>query len=271
MTLAEIQTAFWAKSIGQLTRITQASGGNPLKLFNPKQTNTGLYVQMYERGFGKQDIARVHDAYGLASKMFNGRYRKTGRAFICHAVGAASASAQFCNDTDTVIASLMHAAYDSGQFPDGRIGKTTPQHRDFMIRSLGVSVENILVNWMEIDFEKGDPERLVRDSVENLDQRIIFMSLTHEVDDLADGGLAIAPKYGVSIESRVRACAELARAIGHEELAEAIESQGAKHEQLSWLQELKSEQLKGFWIVPNIKAYCRLRRFHSRGKSAKLF
>lgn len=67
-------------------------------LFAPRQTNTGLFVQLHERGFGVADIKRVQHLHSLAAQLFTGRYRKTERPFLCHAVGAASAAAAFTDD-----------------------------------------------------------------------------------------------------------------------------------------------------------------------------
>ena len=81
-----------------------------MEVFSPRQTNMGLFVQMHEKGFSTADIRRLQQCYSTACGMFNGRYRKTGRPFICHSVGVASSVARFSRDPDMVIAGILTLA-----------------------------------------------------------------------------------------------------------------------------------------------------------------
>jgi len=235
-------------------------------LFIPRQTNTSLYVQLHEAGHPVADILRVQEAYRLSCRLFNGRYRKTERAFICHAVGAASSAAHFDPRIDVVISTMLHAAYDSGQFPDGRSGHPTDAHRKWLSERIGPEVESVVARYCGFDFEEGVPERLVGAPASDGDEDLLFIALAHEVDDLADGGLAFSPKYGRSISTRVIACATLARRIGHERLAETIEAHGRHYETFAWIDDLGPKRLEGFRVAPNVRAYLRLRRDHRRRK-----
>jgi hypothetical protein len=234
--------------------------------FEPRQTNTGLYVQLHEAGHAVSDILRVQEAYRLSCRLFSGRYRKTERAFICHVVGVASAAARFEKRMEIVIAAMLHAAYDSGQFPDGRTGRPSEAHRSWLRVRVGEEIESTVARYVGFDFEEGIPERLLDTHVRKSDEDLLFIALAHEVDDLADGGLAFSPKYGASIATRVAACATLARRIGHEHLAETIEAHGRVYEQLRWIDDLGEKKLEGFRVAPNLRAYLRLRRDHRRGK-----
>lgn len=241
------------------------------KQFMPAQTNTALYVQLHALGHPIADILRVQAAYRLAIRLFNGRYRKTERAFICHAVGAASSVAHFERDVDFIIAGMLHAAYDSGQFPDGRFGKASEPHRALLRSIVGERAESLVDRYPTLDFDTGGPERLAAGSLPAGMKDILFMALAHEIDDLADIGLAIAPKYGTSIASRLEACVLLARRIGREPLAEALEAQAALYGDTEWVAALRSERTHGFRIVPNVRAYARLRRAQRRGRSTVVF
>lgn len=242
-----------------------------MELFSPRQTNMGLFVQMHENGFSIADIRRLQQCYYTACGMFNGRYRKTGRPFMCHSVGVASSVAEFSRDPDMVLAGLFHAAYDSGQFPDGRNGKTSKPHRDWLAGKIGSTAEAIAARYLDFDFETGVPEKLLSAGFHDGDQDLLLIALAHEVDDLADGGLALAPKYGESIASRVTSCTELARQIGQHELAECLAAHGKRHEGLAWMRELQPDTLRGFRLVPGFRAYYRLRRAARRGKDARFF
>ncbi|RUT86433.1 MULTISPECIES: hypothetical protein [unclassified Mesorhizobium] len=239
-------------------------------LFVPRQTNTALYMQLYEAGYPVADIARVQKAYRVCCAMFNGRYRKTGRPFICHAVGAASSAAHFDKSVDLVLAAMFHAAYDSGHYPDGKSSRRTDAHRRWLEQTIGPRVEGLVARLVGLKFDTGDPERLVDAGVPAGDEDILFLVLAHEVDDLADGGLAFAPKYGQSIRSRVAACATLARYLGRENLAVTIEGYGARYETMAWAAPLQETKLIGFQITPNLRTYIKLRRHKLRGESVEV-
>jgi hypothetical protein len=240
------------------------------ELFVPRQTNTGLYVQLHEAGHPTKDILRVQEAYRLSCRLFNGRYRKTERAFICHAVGVGSATARFDRRIEIIIAAMLHAAYDSGQFPDGRTGRASDAHRQWLKEQVGSGIEDVVARYRGFNFEEGVPERLAATPNRAGDEDLLLIALAHEVDDLADGGLAFSPKYGRSIASRVAACATLARSIDQDRLAETIEEHGSRYETLGWIDELGERQLEGFRVAPNLRGYWRLRRDYRRGKGVDI-
>jgi len=239
-------------------------------LFVPRQTNTGLFMQMHEAGYSIDDIFRARAAYRLSCQMFNGRYRRSERAFICHAVGAASAAAYSKPRIEIVVAAMLHAAYDSGQFPDGKSGRRSPAHREWLVEKIGAEVENILARYSGFDFGVGVPERLVAHGFSDSEKDLLFIALSNEVDDLADGGLSFSPKYGNTVAKRVSACAELASRLGYHGLATAIEHYGPFYENLSWVGPLQDGKLQGFRVAPNLRAYMRLRRDHWRGKGVDI-
>ncbi|MGE0449079.1 MAG: hypothetical protein AB7Q29_05780 [Vicinamibacterales bacterium] len=236
------------------------------ELFLPRQTNTGLYVQLHEAGFSAAQLTAAQRAYRLACRLFNGKYRKTERVFICHAVGAASSAAHFDSRFTFVLAAMLHAVYDSGQFPDGRIGGRSPSHRAWVSAQVGAEVESVLFRYQDFGFEKGGPEQYVQKGFDDADQDLMFIALAHEVDDLLDLGLRFASKYGESIESRVEACATLAERLGKPDLAATLRAHGRLYRDCEWTDDLKLATLHGYQIVPNLKAYLRHRFNHLRGR-----
>jgi len=238
--------------------------------FLPRQTNTGLYVQMHESGFTREELREIQHAYRLSCRLFNGRYRKTERAFICHAVGVASAVARFDNRLSLILAAMLHAAYDSGQFRDGRIGRPMSTHRHWLKLQIGADVEALVYRYSSFGFELGAPERYLRDGYDDADRDLLFIALAHEVDDLVDLGLRFAAKYGKSIASRVAACAALADRIGKPELASTLRAHGLLYADSDWADDFKSPTLRGYLIAPNAMAYFRHRFNHFRRKFVKL-
>jgi hypothetical protein len=160
---------------------------------------------------------------------------------------------------------MFHAAYDSAQYPDGRSSRRSDAHRQWLEQKLGPKVEGLVARVDAMTFDTGDPERLVAEGVPAGDEDILFLRIAHEVDDLADGGMAIAPKYGQAIESRIKACAILARRLGSESLAATIEAYGSRYETQAWAAALQDPRLNGFCIAPNLRTYIKLRWTNFRG------
>ena len=239
--------------------------------FVPWQTNTALFAQMHLSGHAMDDIMRVRNAYRLSCFLFNGRYRKTERPFICHAVGVASVAANFERDIDFIIAGMLHAAYDSGQFPDGRIGKRTTGHADLLREHIGERAERLIVEASAMTLHAGRPEELAEKlpiAAESHDG--LFLALAHEIDDVADGGVMLARKYGDSPHLRLRVCAELARDIGRPELAGLLEHHAIHISSYEWMAPLAPEKLRGFLIAPNMPTYVRLRKAEFRGEDVRI-
>jgi len=236
------------------------------RLFMPRQTNTGLYVQMHRDGFSNEHLARVQTTYRWVCRMFQGRVRKTERLFVCHAVGAASATAAFSGDIVLVLAAMLHAAYDSGQFPDGRLGGASPAHRRWLTDCVGSDVEELVFRYSAFPFHRGDPERLLVQGFETGDRDLLFIALAHELDDLMDLGLSFAAKYGTQLDSRIDACAELAMKLNEPELAAALRAYNALYRQTDWTTPLASRTLHGYVVVPGLLAYIRRRAARLLGR-----
>ena len=239
-------------------------------LFLPRQTNTGLFVQMHAAGFSRQDVETIQRVYRQVIRLFNGRYRKTERAFVCHTVGVASSVARFDDRITFVLAGMLHAAYDSGQFPGGWIGRPTPGHRAWLTELVGTEIESLVHRYASFDFEKGVPERYAAEGYDPSDRDLMLIALAHEVDDMADLGLLFSPKYGRSLGSRVEACASLAEGTGKPELAATLRAHGRLYEDADWVEGLESPGLHGYQIVPNGFAYLRYRVEHLRRRYVKV-
>jgi len=236
------------------------------ELFAPRQTNTGLYAQLHEAGYSSSALRDTQRTYRLTCRLFNGKYRKTERPFVCHAVGAASSVARFDGRLTYLLAAMLHATYDSGQFPDGRVGGASVRHRAWLAKQVGEAVETIVHRYDRFAFDRGEPERLLRDGFDDADADLVLLALAHEVDDLLDFGLSFARKYGAEIESRVAACAALAERIGKPDLAANLRGRGALYRDTGWTDDLMSVTLHGYQIVPNVVAYLRLRLEQLRGR-----
>src|SRR5262245_4841225 len=93
------------------------------------QTNIQLFNQLRYYAYSDADLNLVRDAYELAMVLFSGRFQSSGKSFIAHVVGTASILAWVRLPAPVVAAGLLHNAYGSGDFGDGRRGATTPRRR----------------------------------------------------------------------------------------------------------------------------------------------
>lgn len=235
----------------------------------PKQTNTGLYCQLHNAGFSGSELLLTQKIYRLCCELFNGRYRKTERAFLCHAVGTASSVANYTRDLNLIVVGMLHATYDSGHFPDGKSGMTKA-HRAWMRNHVGKELECMVADYSEFDFGQGRPESLLREGIPEGDRKWLLIALSHEIDDMSDLGLAFAPKYGTDFLGRIQACAALANQLGEPALEAAIASFQVQYRDVAWVNPLASTSLRGFRMAPNVKKYLRLRRDFRRGEAVRI-
>lgn len=241
-----------------------------MELFRPRQSITGLYAQLHHQGFSTEDLLKVQEAYRLAVRLCPGRFRKTERAFICHGVGTASAVARYEPSMPWIIAGLIHYCYDSGLFPDGSTGGRSAAHRRWILEQVDPETESILYRLQDFDFDSGCPEHWLRHGCPQEDHDLLAISLMHELDDLADAGLALAPKYGHSLLERIDACAELARGLGREELADMFVQYRSYYQDLDWVKPLVVRELHGYVMMPGVIGYLRYRYRQFRGRHVKV-
>src|SRR5262245_4246235 len=111
-----------------------------------RQTNGALYRQMNAAGCSSADLRRVSEAYTLATELFAGAYRGTGKPFVCHLVGTASVIAQVDPRIEPVLAALLHAAFVIGVFPDGTKGYSR-EHLKLLAARVGQASADIVVDY----------------------------------------------------------------------------------------------------------------------------
>ena len=154
---------------------------------NHAQTNLQLYNQLTSLGWDEPALVLVRDAYGLASQLFSGQVRPTGKTFISHLVGTASVLASVGEHPTVVAAGLLHAAYAEGEFGDGSRG-FSPHKRRTLVEAAGTYVECLVAVYTHLPWHPS----LLAGLAANLDaepREVVLIRLANEVDDWADGGL----------------------------------------------------------------------------------
>ncbi len=121
---------------------------------NYAQTNIQLYNQLRDKGYSKQEINAVYQAYELAIQLLGCLFRTSGKTFIAHLVGTASILGSIHVPANIVVAGLLHAAYVRGDFGNikgglydkNRDGVRSVKNRDRVRSVIGQKAEKHVRN-----------------------------------------------------------------------------------------------------------------------------
>lgn len=188
------------------------------------QTTPALFGQLLHGGWDDDTLGRVRRAVELAAGLTTGRYRASGKPFLCHLIGTASALAAAGANVDTVIAGLLHAAYIEGEWGDGipRMGRSK---RRRLRRAIGAAAEERVARYTRGAWNPAVVADLRVGRLDPVERDVLAMRLANEVDDHLDLGVL----FGKAASER-RALARqalpdwvrLARELGLESLAGAL-------------------------------------------------
>jgi hypothetical protein len=122
----------------------------------PAQTIVQLLDQMQALGYPLESVLKVRDAYGISGELAPGCFRASGRTFLAHLVGTASITAAFGANAAVIAAALLHAAYASGQFPNG-FGESTAAMRRWLRRRVGRATEELVYIYSRLQLDNLAP------------------------------------------------------------------------------------------------------------------
>ena len=151
------------------------------------QTNLQLYEQLTARGFAGSDLAAIRRAYDLASCLFAGVYRASGKPFVAHLVGTASLLAAEGTSARLVTAALLHSAYSHGGFGDGPPGRTR-RREERIAAAVGDEVEGLIARYESFPWKTdvGGRRGGWPSSLDALDRDVLTMRLANELEELID-------------------------------------------------------------------------------------
>ena len=147
-------------------------------------TNIALYKQLHAAGWEGAQLVKLRDCYEFATTLFAGHCRASGKPFLVHLVGTASILATIGADRATVVAGLLHAAYEQGDFGLVR----WRERRTRVRRAIGDAAEALVWRYQELGWHNSTVTR-VRDGLAELttiDRTIVLMRLANELDDNLD-------------------------------------------------------------------------------------
>jgi (p)ppGpp synthase/HD superfamily hydrolase len=190
------------------------------------QTHLQLFQQMRSKGYSEAELTRVAQAYQVAIKLFANRFRPCGRPFVSHLVGASAILVWLRVPIQMVVAELLHAAYQEGDFPNSLEGMTRRKRKELQA-AIGAEAEALVAAYTvgsrsltgllasHARFKEMSP----------LEHDILLMQLANELDDYRD----LAGNHAANADERIaviRQCGqhqvEMAEWLGRPELAHAL-------------------------------------------------
>lgn len=220
-------------------------------LLRPAQTCLDLYLQLHGRGYDEPELLRIRDAYALAQTLFSDRFRASGKPFVAHLVGTASILAMAGAAPAIVIAGLLHAAYESGDFIDG-MGRATKAHRKVLREHVGADVERIVVAYQQLRWKSEIVEPLLRDwsTVPGTTRDVLLMKIANELEDHVSLGMRFCNEARAAIFVPRETCLALASLLGQPLLRQALETSYRETDAAHWAEAL-ADPHAGSYRVPS--------------------
>jgi (p)ppGpp synthase/HD superfamily hydrolase len=224
------------------------------------QTHLQLFQQMRSKGYSEAELARVAQAYLVAAKLFANRFRPCGRPFVAHLVGASAVLVWLKVPIHMVVAEMLHAAYQEGDFPNSLEGMT-PRKRKELSTAIGAEAEALVaaytVGSRSLTGLLASHARF--NEMSPLERDILLMQLANELDDYRD----FAGNHAANADERIaaiRQCGqhqvEMAEWLGRPELAQALRETYADSIAAVAPRPFVSLFANGYAILP---ASCRIR------------
>jgi (p)ppGpp synthase/HD superfamily hydrolase len=154
------------------------------------QTNIQLLNQLCDDGYSTAEILPIVTSYETAMRLFTGLFRASGKTFIAHLVGTASILGRLRASSSVVAAGLLHAAYSSGDFADGRKGITNSR-RDWLRSRVGTEIEEYVSRYAALKWTE-DTAPVIWREIENLqfiDRDVLLIRLANELEEFMDFGI----------------------------------------------------------------------------------
>jgi (p)ppGpp synthase/HD superfamily hydrolase len=226
------------------------------------QTHLQLFRQMRASGYSEADLASVASAYRVATGLFANRFRPCGRPFVSHLVGSSAVLVWLQAPIHMVVAELLHAAYQEGDFPNSLPGPMTPAKRTRLRAQIGAQAEELVaaytVGSRSLTGLLASYARF--NEMSRFERDILLMQLANELDDYRD----FAGNHAANAQERIdvikqcgRQQEQMAEWLGYPALARALHETYAEAIAAAAVPAtLRSDFEYGYPILP---ASCRVR------------
>jgi hypothetical protein len=184
-----------------------------------------LVLQAEAHGIEAAGLGRIRQTYEFAEAMADGLYRPQGQPFINHLVRAASITLAEGEALPATLAAMAHSAYELHRFAGTRRRPADGQRRAEVAAKVGDDVEALIWAYHTTPWRFADLADYAGQvpGYDDLRRRVLVMRVANELEDLLD----LAPRFSGAVRPSVEVLAGLARALGHDVLAQEVEEAGA--------------------------------------------
>lgn len=159
---------------------------------NYAQTNLQLFDQLRREGYSSLELKCIFNAYHLATKLFTGWFRSSGKTFLAHVVGTASILSSRHVPANLVAAGLLHAAYSSSSnLGVNKKKEISAEQRQQLLQVVGSEVEEYVARYTKIKWN-ADTIPIIRESLDSfdpIDRDVLSIRLANELEEHLDLGL----------------------------------------------------------------------------------
>ena len=195
--------------------------------FGPSQTIVQLYHELAAAGYGPGDLHQVGRAHEFVTLLFGGQMRSCGRPFTCHTVGTASVAHRFGGGMREILAGLLHAAYEFGDFGD-HVPAANAARREKVLTVVGPDTEAVLLGFFRFEWtyliEQAPRMAQLVAGCDEAERAALFVIVCNEIEQLPDMPYA-SDQSRERVLKRYDACLAIARAIGREDIAQRYDEQ----------------------------------------------
>ena len=170
-------------------------------MFSFAQTNLQLFYQLRRANYSDADLDCIANAYGLATQLFTGYFRGSGKTFIAHLVGTASILTSVAAPIEVIAAGLLHAAYEFGDFGNGDRGISKCK-RQKVRKVVGEVVEKYVAQYTALRWNEETILEVYHrlEGLSEIERHVILMRVANELEDHLDFGIL----YCGNVEKRLR-------------------------------------------------------------------
>jgi hypothetical protein len=166
------------------------------------QTNLQLYNQLVATGWSDADLDRTRAAYALAADLFAGQMRSSGKTFLEHLVGTASATGAVGGRPALVHAALLHAAYTFGEFGAGK--RSAAESKRAAVRAvIGGEAEELIAEYAALGYSANTIQDWLQraHALSPHEHDLAVLRLANEVDEHIDLGTRYSDRHGHPMSS----------------------------------------------------------------------
>ena len=189
------------------------------------QSIVDLFEQLQAQSFAGSELAQARRTYGLAMSLFSGWMHPSGKPYVAHCTGTASALAALGAPIDLVNAGLVHAAYSWGDF--GAWTLFLPLKRRYLRKCLGARLEAYVHRFFTQPWKAETIAQLGQhaDELSAIDRELVLLQLANALDNLrslASGYANDAERRRVEWSRVGPPLIEVAEKLGYPQLARAF-------------------------------------------------